>query len=105
MVLTNPHGLRFHAERDHLHPRIGTRPGADAGRAGTRPRSDSWVEMIALSMEPEPVWIGWHHIMWSLSNAPRDRAPKCSNCGPLKTFLLCSYISAKVPLWLEIAQP
>ena len=32
-------------------------PGTSAASVGTSARSDSWVAMIALSMEPEPVWI------------------------------------------------
>ncbi len=59
-------------------------PGTSAASVGTRARSDSWVAMMALSMEPRPLNIGLHHIMWGLPNAPRDRALTAQIVGLLK---------------------
>ena len=50
-------------------------PGTSAASVGTSVRSDSWVAMMTLSMEPQGRWTGLHHIMWAFARTPHEIGP------------------------------
>src|SRR6185437_8530791 len=87
--------------------------GTSAERVGTRVRSDSLVAMIALSMEPWPLYTV-ATISCGVPRLPHEiGVAACNLCAAYLTpqlpqtelgsilFLLCSHQPAKVNSWLD----